>query len=222
MKRGWHEGSVARVCDGIAVTPRSRGTSRRRRRSERPRGLVGQETAGWLPNRPLLVAASVGMGISGYITVVHWLDTSVAGCARGSGCDLVQASPFALLLGIPVAAWGLLLYAALTVIAVSVRDTRLSSRLALAVSMALRGATRARSKGRSSAMQLRSSPTSSANRRGAVVSRRLRAAWSASPGTPPGSSPGIATRGCWRSIGWPRFPSSRGPSQLDRRAGMPV
>jgi hypothetical protein len=39
-----------------------------------------------------------------------------------------------LLLGIPVAAWGLLLYAALTVIAVSVRDTRLSSRLALAVS----------------------------------------------------------------------------------------
>lgn len=62
----------------------------------------------------LLVLAGVGILLTSYLTYVAWLETHPAFCSEGSGCDLVQASRWAMLLGLPMAFWGWLTYVFLT------------------------------------------------------------------------------------------------------------
>jgi len=69
------------------------------------------------PNWPLLGLALVGIGLTGYLTATTWSGSSIAGCAVGSGCDVVLTSRWATLLGLPTSLWGLLAYAALAGIA---------------------------------------------------------------------------------------------------------
>jgi uncharacterized membrane protein len=69
--------------------------------------------------RPLRVAASVlafaGLVDAAYLTYLKFqLMTNGPGCAFG-GCDEVNQSSFAMLFGVPVAVWGLLVYAMLLV-----------------------------------------------------------------------------------------------------------
>jgi uncharacterized membrane protein len=63
---------------------------------------------------PLLTVATVlaGLGVllTAYLTGIRWLGQSVAYCDAGSGCDLVQASRWSTLLGMPLSFWGLLMY----------------------------------------------------------------------------------------------------------------
>lgn len=60
----------------------------------------------------IAVAALVGLGISGYLTYVHYAD--VAPICTGSGsCEKVQDSRYAELAGIPVALLGLAGYVAI-------------------------------------------------------------------------------------------------------------
>ena len=66
-----------------------------------------------LPNWPLLALALAGMALTGYLTASTWLGEELAYCAEGSGCEIVQSSRWATLLGLPTAFWGLLAYAAL-------------------------------------------------------------------------------------------------------------
>lgn len=54
-----------------------------------------------------------GLLLTAYLTWIALSSGSVALCTEGSGCDLVQGSRWSRFLGLPVAAWGLLLYAAL-------------------------------------------------------------------------------------------------------------
>ena len=73
------------------------------------------------PARPdPLVAglAAAGVVISAYLTWLKWAGTTAAFCLSGSGCDIVQASQYAMLLGVPTALWGALLYGAIGVLAV--------------------------------------------------------------------------------------------------------
>lgn len=73
------------------------------------------------PARPdPLVAglAAAGLVISAYLTWLKWTGTTAAFCLSGSGCDIVQASRYAMLLGVPTALWGALLYGAIGVLAV--------------------------------------------------------------------------------------------------------
>jgi uncharacterized membrane protein len=57
-----------------------------------------------------LLLAIAGAGISGYLTYVHYnMDALV--CA-GGGCHIVQASKYSEIVGIPVAVFGLLMFAA--------------------------------------------------------------------------------------------------------------
>ncbi len=60
----------------------------------------------WIP----LPVAFVGMGISAYLTFVHFNGVPLY-CEGSGGCHTVQASEYAELLGIPVALFGFVAYA---------------------------------------------------------------------------------------------------------------
>jgi uncharacterized membrane protein len=63
--------------------------------------------------------AAVGVLIAGYLTVTKFMGGSAAFCEAGGGCDAVQSSRYALLLGVPTALWGTLAYAAIGGLAVA-------------------------------------------------------------------------------------------------------
>lgn len=54
--------------------------------------------------------AVAGMLVAGYLTWLKLTGAGAAFCVAGSGCDVVQASRYALFLGVPTALWGFLLY----------------------------------------------------------------------------------------------------------------
>jgi uncharacterized membrane protein len=65
------------------------------------------------------VVATAGIAVSGYLTYVHYRPDALL-CTPGGGCETVQQSDYAELLGVPVALLGLLAYAA--VLALTVLD----------------------------------------------------------------------------------------------------
>ncbi len=67
------------------------------------------------PRRDGLIAglAAAGLVVAGYLTVVKFAGGSALFCTAGSGCDIVQASRYAVFLGLPTALWGAGLYAAI-------------------------------------------------------------------------------------------------------------
>jgi uncharacterized membrane protein len=62
----------------------------------------------WL-NRIQLLLIVAGIGIASYLTYVKLFDVKPY-CAGVGNCEAVQSSPYAELLGVPVAIWGLLSY----------------------------------------------------------------------------------------------------------------
>jgi uncharacterized membrane protein len=60
------------------------------------------------------VTAAAGLGISGYLTAVHYTGGTPV-CAVSHGCATVQQSEYAELAGVPVALLGVLGYAAILV-----------------------------------------------------------------------------------------------------------
>lgn len=72
------------------------------------------------PARPdvlVLGLAGAGFAIAAYLTWLKWSGTTAAFCLSGSGCDIVQASRYGALLGVPTALWGALLYLAIGALA---------------------------------------------------------------------------------------------------------
>ena len=86
------------------------------------------------PNWPLFALALAGMALTGYLTATAWAGQTVAGCAAGSGCDLVLASRWSKLFGLPVSFWGFFAYASLAGIA-WIRRTDTRWKLAWVVSL---------------------------------------------------------------------------------------
>ncbi|TVP89020.1 MAG: vitamin K epoxide reductase family protein [Thioalkalivibrio sp.] len=92
-----------------------------KRRKKKP----GQAGGGTTASHPvegrrdgvILALALVGMAITGYLTLVAWMNSTPALCAEGAGCDLIQQSQWSSFLGLPIALWGLGLYAVLAGIA---------------------------------------------------------------------------------------------------------
>lgn len=68
-------------------------------------------TARLTPDGVILGLAGLGLLITAYLTGSAWFGRVPAFCAEGSGCDLVQQSPWSSLLGLPIALWGFLLFA---------------------------------------------------------------------------------------------------------------
>lgn len=92
------------------------GKASRKKRQDKKETVqeAPQRTA---PNWPLFALALAGMALTGYLTATAWAGQTVAGCAAGSGCDLVLASRWSKLFGLPVSFWGFLAYASLAGIA---------------------------------------------------------------------------------------------------------
>ena len=53
------------------------------------------------------VVATAGVGVAAYLTWVHYHPDALV-CTRGGGCETVQQSHYAVLLGVPIALFGLL------------------------------------------------------------------------------------------------------------------
>ena len=81
----------------------------------RSRRAAGPE----IPPRDWWVAAlsALGLLVAGYLTINKWSGGTALYCTAGSGCDIVQASRYAVVLGLPTAAWGAGLYAAVGALA---------------------------------------------------------------------------------------------------------
>jgi uncharacterized membrane protein len=69
------------------------------------------------PDLPILAIALAGFAVSGYLTWIKWSGTGALFCTAGSGCDIVQASRYAIFLGVPTALWGALAYLAVAILA---------------------------------------------------------------------------------------------------------
>jgi len=64
---------------------------------------------------PVPLLALAGMGISGYLTYIHYKNINAI-CLFNAKCDAVLTSSYAQIWGIPLALFGLALYAALAVL----------------------------------------------------------------------------------------------------------
>lgn len=116
-----------------------------RKRSRRPAGGAGggrvaesrvpeaQRGPGAKPGRDWLAAAvaAIGLGIAGYLTWSSLFGASLLFCEAGSGCDAVQASRYASILGVPTAAFGLLFYGTALALALRAEEARRHRRLVL-------------------------------------------------------------------------------------------
>ena len=90
------------------------------------RPIVDEQTA---PERArpdwiVMALALVGLGVAGYLTALKLGGSQAFLCRGGSGCDMVQASRYSTLAGVPTAMWGAGIYLAIAVLAAMPRTTR--------------------------------------------------------------------------------------------------
>jgi uncharacterized membrane protein len=76
------------------------------------------------PDWIVLVLALAGLAVAGYLTALKLGGTQAFLCRDGSGCDMVQASRYSLLAGVPTALWGAAVYLAIAVLAAMPRTPR--------------------------------------------------------------------------------------------------
>lgn len=65
----------------------------------------------------MVALAAAGAAVALYLAITKLTQTTPALCTTGSGCEIVQASHYALFLGVPTALWGAALYVVLGVLA---------------------------------------------------------------------------------------------------------
>jgi uncharacterized membrane protein len=78
------------------------------------------------------LVALAGVAVAGYLTYVHYQPDALI-CTSGGGCETVQASSYAELVGIPVAVLGL--FAFLAVLVLVAWDSELARTLAAAIAL---------------------------------------------------------------------------------------
>jgi uncharacterized membrane protein len=73
-----------------------------------------REDAETSPSRwPAALLSAAGFVLAAYLGVTQLAGGSALFCTAGSGCDVVQASRYAVILGVPTALWGAALFAAI-------------------------------------------------------------------------------------------------------------
>ncbi len=87
------------------------------------------------PNWLLTGLAVAGMVLTAYLVLTAWLDKPPLYCKEGSSCDIVQQSRWGTFLGLPIAFWGFLTYAAMSHIGYRVRNPESHWKWAWAVAM---------------------------------------------------------------------------------------
>jgi uncharacterized membrane protein len=78
----------------------------------------------------LAIVATAGLGVAAYLTWVHYNPEALV-CTRGGGCETVQRSHYAVLLGVPIAIYGVVAWTA--VLALVALDTPIARVLVAAV-----------------------------------------------------------------------------------------
>jgi uncharacterized membrane protein len=68
--------------------------------------------------------ALVGLAVAGYLTALKLGGNQAFLCRDGSGCDIVQASRYSQLAGLPTALWGAAVYTAILVLSVIPQTVR--------------------------------------------------------------------------------------------------
>jgi len=81
----------------------------------------------------VVTVAVAGTAVSAYLTYVHYNPAALV-CTRGGGCETVQHSHYATLLGIPVAVYGTVVWVA--VLGLALIDSELAWTLVAAISAA--------------------------------------------------------------------------------------
>jgi uncharacterized membrane protein len=76
------------------------------------------------PDWIVLALALAGLAVAGYLTALKLGGTQAFLCRDGSGCDMVQASRYSLLAGVPTAMWGAAVYLAVAVLSAMPRTPR--------------------------------------------------------------------------------------------------
>ena len=76
------------------------------------------------PDWIVLALALAGLAVAGYLTALKLGGTQAFLCRDGSGCDVVQASRYSVLAGVPTAMWGAAIYLAIAVLAAMPRTVR--------------------------------------------------------------------------------------------------
>jgi len=76
------------------------------------------------PDWIVVALALVGLAVAGYLTALKLGGNQAFLCRDGSGCDLVQASRYSVLVGVPTAMWGAGFYLAIVVLAAMPRTAR--------------------------------------------------------------------------------------------------
>jgi len=76
------------------------------------------------PDWIVVALALVGLGVAGYLTGLKLGGNQAFLCRDGSGCDIVQASRYSVLAGVPTAMWGAGIYLAIAVLAAMPRTAR--------------------------------------------------------------------------------------------------
>ncbi|MCX7562886.1 vitamin K epoxide reductase family protein [Xanthomonadaceae bacterium XH05] len=69
-----------------------------------------------------MALAGIGVVLTVYLLIVHLMGASTLFCQQGSSCDIVQSSAWSTLFGLPVALWGLGLYALIALVAATGRS----------------------------------------------------------------------------------------------------
>ena len=82
------------------------------------------------------LVALAGLGVAAYLTYVHYQPEALV-CTAGGGCETVQESSYAELVGIPVALLGVLTYVAVLVLVAW--DSELARTLAAAIALTAAG-----------------------------------------------------------------------------------
>ena len=82
------------------------------------------------------LVALAGVGVAGYLTYVQYRPAALI-CTGGGGCETVQESEYAEIVGIPVALLGLVAY--LAVLGLVAWDSELARTLAAAIALAAVG-----------------------------------------------------------------------------------
>ena len=76
------------------------------------------------PDWIVLGLALAGLAVAGYLTALKLGGTQAFLCRDNSGCDVVQASRYSVLAGVPTAMWGAAIYLAIAVLAAIPRTVR--------------------------------------------------------------------------------------------------
>ncbi len=80
------------------------------------------------------VVAAVGIGVAAYLTYVHYQPRALI-CTTGGGCETVQDSKYAVIVGIPVATLGLAAWTA--ALALTIWNSELARTLTAALALSV-------------------------------------------------------------------------------------